>query len=91
MKSNKKLESYFDKFNDGEDLVLTINVCGEMNFHLKNMFKNDTKLSQDFLNQLYKIIPISEELENRWYFHVKPEDWIPKVDEFTVLFEKFYS
>ena len=91
--SNKKLETFFKKFGDYDYFVLNIYQDGTLNFHIKSPFKDDLKLGQDFRSQLSNIDPIIEnELKSRTdYYSIKPELWIPKVDEFIALFEKFYS
>jgi len=92
-KSNNKLETYFKKFGDYDYHVLNIYDNGTLNFHIKSPFKDDLKLGQDFRSQLCNIDPIiEEEMKSRTEFYsVKPELWIPKIDEFIALFEKFYS
>lgn len=91
-KSNKTLETYFQKFSDSNDLVLTIKVNGILNFHLEKTFKDNPTMHDDFKNQLSKIDPIIErEIKGRVFYNISPELWMPKIDEFIALFEKFYS
>ncbi len=91
-KSNNKLETFFKKFGDCDYYVLNIYYDGTLNFHLTSAFKDDPNLGQDFKNQFSKIDPIIEqEIKGRTFYRVKPELWIPKIDEFIALFEEFYS
>ena len=91
-KSNNKLETFFKKFGDYDYYVLNIYDDGTLNFHLTSTFKDDPNLGQDFKNQFSKIDPIIEqEIKGRTFYSVKPELWVPKVDEFISLFEEFYA
>jgi len=91
-KANKTLEPYFQKFSNSNDLVLKISINGNLTFHLKRTFKDQAELNQEFKMELSKLTPsLKENLEPGINYNVPPELWMPKVDEFIALFEKFYS
>ena len=91
-KANKTLEPYFQKFSDSDDLVLKISINGNLTFHLQKTFKDQAELNQEFKMELSILTQsLKGKLEPGKNYNVPPELWMPKIDEFIALFEKFYS
>ena len=92
-KSSKTLVTYFKRFGNWGETPLKIYPNGELRLHWKSVFKDDVKISEEFKRDFFKIDPIFEqEFEyNKTVYGIKPDKWIPKIDEFIKLFRKYFS
>jgi len=89
--SNNTLKIYFENAGFSNKSTLYIAENGELIIYL-NAFRDNPEISSNFKNQLSKIDnSIKKNINRELTLHVKPEIWIPKVDEFIAVFEKVCS